>query len=59
MLQNQGTDFVKNGARGVVHLIKLIDAADTAIAQYQGTALKHQLLGFRVSHDICCQPDGR
>jgi hypothetical protein len=40
--------FVEDRARRVAHLVKLIDAADAAVAQHERSALKHKLARFGV-----------
>mmetsp|Transcript_104206 Transcript_104206/g.252927 ORF Transcript_104206/g.252927 Transcript_104206/m.252927 type:complete len:483 (-) Transcript_104206:616-2064(-) len=43
--------LMQNGPRVVVHLVKLVDAADSPIRQHQRAALEHQLLGDGVFVD--------
>ena len=40
--------FVENRPRGVVHLIELVDAADSLVAQHQRAALQNQIVRFRI-----------
>ena len=40
--------FVQNRARGVVHLVELVDAADSFVAQHQRAALQNQIVRLRI-----------
>lgn len=40
-----------------LHLVELIDAADSHISQHQSTGLKGKLLGIRIDHDGCSETD--
>ncbi len=42
----------------VVHLVELINAADTTITEDNGTRLENELLGLRVLGDVGGETDG-
>ena len=41
------------------HLVKLVDAAYTAVGEDEGSTLQHELLRVWVSGHICCETDCR
>ena len=43
---------MKDHSRVVVHLVELIDAADTTIRQDEGTTLENKLSGLWIFRDV-------
>ena len=50
-------DFVQDRAGRIVHLVELVNAADTAVGQDERTRFQHKLTGFRVASDVGCETD--
>ena len=53
------THLVDAGPIRLVHLVKLVNAADAVIGQHQGSGLEHILLGVRVLGHRGSQTGGR
>jgi len=52
-------DFVQDRARGIVHLVKLIDAAHATIGEDEGARLENQLSRFGVARHVRRETDRR
>jgi len=50
---------VKDYTRVIVHLVKLVNAADTSVREDKGTTFKDQLMSFWVSCNINSETDSR
>jgi len=50
---------VKDYTRVIVHLVKLVNAADTSVRKDKGTTFKDQLMSFWVSCNINSETDSR
>ena len=42
----------------IIHLVKLVDAADSVVSQHQGTGLQTELLRFRILGHVSRQTHG-
>ncbi len=45
-------DFVQDGAGGIAHFVKLVDAADAVIGQDQSSGLQNKLPSFGILGDV-------
>ena len=50
--------LMENDTRIVVHLVKLIDTANSTVRQDQGTGLEDKLLRLRIPSDVNSETDG-
>ncbi|KAH3664119.1 hypothetical protein OGAPHI_004833 [Ogataea philodendri] len=51
--------FVNSSPVRLLHLVELINTADTIVGQHQGTSFQNHLVGDWVSHHGCSQSDSR
>jgi len=51
--------FVENDTGVVAHLIKLINAADTAVRENESATFQHELLSVRILSDVDGETNSR
>jgi hypothetical protein len=49
---------VKNNSGVVIHLIELIDAADSSVGEHKSSGLENSLFSLRIFCDVDSQTDG-
>lgn len=50
---------MKDNSGAIIHLVKLIDTADTSVRKNEGATFQHNFFSLRVFCNVHCQTDSR